>query len=102
MSEIKRYSPAIDYWYEGVAEFISPVMNQEPNGEWVRWEDVQELLDAQAEELRLMQDRINRLVIEPRAMTSEDILKGMDAAIRGESNRPGAINSPSITGYNEG
>jgi hypothetical protein len=51
-------------------------MVEHPQGEWVRWEDVKELIQ-----------------VKPRAMTSEDILKGMGAAIRGESNRPGALSS---------
>jgi hypothetical protein len=57
MSEIKRY-----YLIDGDD---SVLLAPATDGEWVRWEDVQELhglLDAQAEELRLMQEQINRLV----------------------------------------
>jgi hypothetical protein len=72
MSEIKRYNPAIDIHYvRGVVEKTAAVMHESTQGEWVRWEDVQkslEFLEAEGkeliEELRLMQDQINRLVDE--------------------------------------
>ena len=80
MTEIKRY----DLVTVGSDWHCIDRMEQRPDGDWVRWEDVQGLIQAK-----------------PRAMTSEDILKGMDAAIRGESRRPGVINGPSFVDQNE-
>lgn len=57
MSEIKRY----DAKHFGDFEMI-----ESPQGEWVRWEDVENLLQKQednyAHETQLLTERINRLV----------------------------------------
>jgi hypothetical protein len=49
MTEIKRYVlMTIDLEYNpGIAR---PWMNENPNGEWVRWEDVEKLLRSILEE----------------------------------------------------
>ena len=60
MSEIKRYY--VKQVREDEGGYVLVDVAEHPQGEWVRWEDVQELLDAQAEELRLLQERVNRLV----------------------------------------
>lgn len=58
MSEIKRYNVR---HYVGEVEFV-----ESDTGEWVRWEDVQNLLQKQednyAHETQLLTERINRLV----------------------------------------
>jgi hypothetical protein len=83
MTEIKRYSlMTIDLEYNpGITR---PWMEESQRGEWVRWEDIEGLIQA-----------------EPRAITPEDTLKGMDAAFRGESNRPGVINGPGFVDQNQ-
>lgn len=70
MSEIKRY--AVDFVFDDVFRdqdgFGMPYVNfkESPQGEWVRWEDVQNLLQKQednyAHETQLLTERINRLV----------------------------------------
>jgi hypothetical protein len=82
MAEIKRYG--VNFVKQDDDCHAIVVMSEQLKGEWVRWEDVQGLIQAK-----------------PRAMASEDILKGMDAAIRGESNRPGVINGPGFVDQNE-
>lgn len=58
MIEIKRYKHAYGGNYDE--------MELATDGEWVRWEDVQELLkkqeDNHAHETQLLTERINRLV----------------------------------------
>jgi hypothetical protein len=70
MSEIKRYEMTVLNSF-APDRFKKFGMVESEQGEWVRWEDVQkslEFLEAEAkeliEELRLMQDQINRLVDE--------------------------------------
>lgn len=63
MSEIKRYAIICAYNEDGEPEALKMPDN---TGEWVRWEDVQELLKKQeddyAQETQLLIERINRLV----------------------------------------
>jgi len=97
MSEIKRYQ-----FKEGLSAY-----RESPNGEWVRWEDVKDLIDIANECLPIFKEyyeemrKLNDLPSESRAITSEDIRKGMEAAIRGESRRPGVINGPGFVDQNE-
>lgn len=65
MTEIKRYDfiPEDDSYHEAAK------MKESPAGQWVRWEDVQELLQEQEkemneyiEELQLLSERVQRLI----------------------------------------
>lgn len=60
MTEIKRYNINGDWYADSLIE------EEHPDGEWVRWEDVQNLLQKQednyAHETQLLTERINRLV----------------------------------------
>ena len=95
MTEIKRYG--VSFVKQDDDSHAIVVMSEQLKGDWVRWEDVKDLIAIADDVLDVFKEYCGEL---SRAMASEDILNWAKTAPR-ESMRPGVINGPSFVDQNE-
>lgn len=72
MSEIKRYNINGDWYADSLIE------EEHPQGEWVRWDDVQEILALKPIIIVPRGVSIHRMSTPPKPLTEEDYNESLD------------------------